>query len=557
MSKKGYTGGQILTDVTPGLKKTHFSLGAMIFFLYCACAGGAFGIEPMISSSGPGLTLILLVLIPILWAMPIGLYCSELTNLVPVDAGPYVWTRMAFGEFWGFSFGLWMALAAYLTGAAYVVLAVNYIGMYVPLTAGTAFALKATFIIIFTIINLRGLEEVSAVSTVFCIIILVAFASVAFVGLSHWQYNPIDPIMPSGESVFSSWGTGIAIGVWMFCGYVIIAYLGGEVENTEVIPKAMKVTIVIITASYILPTLGGIVSVGPWSEWGVNIDYSSVLTEYVGPWAGIAFMIAAVIAQCSIFNASITSAGRAFIVLAQDNLCPKFLAKLSPNKGVPVIPILLLAVINLILVNINFEILVTILSPVLFILYVGLAFAYVKLRKDYPVEKRGNLYYVKSKLAPVYICGGPLLVGVISFFVNGTEYFLLGFIAILAAIVFYPICKWIYGGLYKKDPENNPINPKTRLAQGDITRFGCFFLLFGFIATVGSFFLVWYEGSWGPTYYLEVYNSGIMSDFWGMITIARWMGITMLALGVILCLVGKKFDPVLKEKSEMKKPESH
>lgn len=543
MSKANYTGGPILADAAPGMKKKHFSLGAMIFFLYCACAGGAFGIESMISSSGPGLTLILLVIIPILWALPIGLYCSELTNLVPVAAGPYVWSKMAFGEFWGFSFGFWIALANYLTGAAYVVLAVDYIGMYVPLTAMSAFILKAAFIIIFTVINLRGLEEVSIVSTIFCIIILVAFAAVAFVGLTHWEFNPMDPIMPAGESAFSSWGTGIAIGVWMYCGYVVIAFLGGEVENPGIIPKAMKITIVVIAASYILPTLGGIVSVGPWSEWGISIDYSSVLSTHVGAWAGVAFMIAAVIAQCSIFNACITSATRSFIPMAQDNLCPKFLAKLSPNRRVPAVAILLLAAINLVLVNINFEILVTILSPVLFVLYVGIAFAYVKLRKDYPPEKRGGLYYVKSKLAPVYICGGPLIVGLVSFFVNGTEYFLLGFVAIVAAVIFYPICKWIYGGLYKKDPENNPINPKTKLAQGDLIRFGQFFLLFGFLALVGSFFLIWYEGSWGPAYYLETYGSGIMSDFWGMISIARWLGIIMLALGVIFVLVGKKVDP--------------
>lgn len=547
MSKANYTGGPILADAAPGMKKKHFSLGAMIFFLYCACAGGAFGIESMISSSGPGLTLILLVIIPILWALPIGLYCSELTNLVPVAAGPYVWSKMAFGEFWGFSFGFWIALANYLTGAAYVVLAVDYIGMYVPLTAMSAFILKAAFIIIFTVINLRGLEEVSIVSTIFCIIILVAFAAVAFVGLTHWEFNPMDPIMPAGESAFSSWGTGIAIGVWMYCGYVVIAFLGGEVENPGIIPKAMKITIVVIAASYILPTLGGIVSVGPWSEWGISIDYSSVLSTHVGPWAGVAFMVAAVIAQCSIFNACITSATRSFIPMAQDNLCPKFLAKLSPNRRVPAVAILLLAAINLVLVNINFEILVTILSPVLFVLYVGIAFAYVKLRKDYPPEKRGGLYYVKSKLAPVYICGGPLVVGLISFFVNGTEYFLLGFVAIVAAIIFYPICKWIYGGLYKKDPENNPINPKTKLAQGDLIRFGQFFLLFGFLALVGSFFLIWYEGSWGPAYYLETYGSGIMSDFWGMISIARWLGIIMLALGVILVLVGRKIDPKPKQ----------
>ena len=547
MSKVNYTGGQILTDATPGMKKKHFALPTMVFFIYCACAGGAFGIESMISSSGPGLTLLLLVLIPILWAMPIGLYCSELSNLVPVDAGPYVWSKMAFGEFWGFSMGFWMALANYLTGPAYVVLAVDYIGMYVPLTPVTAFLCKAVFILIFMIINLRGLEEVSIASTIFCIIILLAFTAVTVVGLANWTNDPFEPFMVEGDNAFSSWGTGLAIGVWMYCGYVAISFLGGEVENPQIIPKGMKIAIVIITLSYLLPTLAGIVSTGPWSEWGISLDYSSVLSEHVGTWAGAAFMIAAVIAQCSIFNALITSSSRSFIPMGQDNFCPKFLSKLSPNRKVPVIPIVLAAVVNLILVNLNFEILVTILSPVLFVLYVGLSFAYVKIRKEYPVEKRGDLYYVKSKLAPIYICGGPLIIGVISFYVNGTEHFLLGFIAIIAAVIFYPICKWIYGGLYKKDPENNPINPKTKLALGDIERFGFFFLLFGFVCTVGSFFLVWYEGSWGPAYYLETYGSGIMSNFWLMIEIARWAGIIMLALGVIFLIIGKKFDPIPKD----------
>lgn len=106
MTRLDYKGGQILTDNITGLKKKRFSLAAIIFFIYCSTAGGAFGIEEMISSSGPGLTLLLLVLIPILWANPIGLYSAELTNLAPVDSGPYVWPKLAFGEFWGVCFWL-------------------------------------------------------------------------------------------------------------------------------------------------------------------------------------------------------------------------------------------------------------------------------------------------------------------------------------------------------------------------------------------------------------------------------------------------------------------
>lgn len=543
MAKINYGGGQILTDARPDLKKKKFSAMSMTFFIYCACAGGAFGIETMISSSGPGLTLILLVAIPLLWGLPIGLYCSELTNLAPVESGPYVWSKLAFGEFWGFSFGFWITLAMYLTGAAYVVLAVNYLGMFFTMTPAVAFILKAAIILVFTIVNLLGLEEVSTLSTIFSIIILIAFAAVAFVGFANWTNNPFDPMMPAGQGALSSWGTGIAVGVWMYCGYVAISFLGGEIENPKIIPKGMKIGILVITLSYVLPTLAGIVSTGPWTEWGVSLDYSSVLATHVGTWAGMAFMIVAVIAQCAIFNASITAASRSFMVLAEDNLCPKFLSKVSKNRKVPVAPIVILGIINLILVNMNFEVLVTILSPVLFVLYVGLGFAFVKIRKEYPIEKRKGLYFVKGKLAPLYICGGPLIVGIISFLVNGTEYFLLGFVAILAAILFYPICKWIYGGFYKRDPEKYPINPKTRLAKGDMGRFGNFFLLFGVVALLGSFFLVWYEGSWGPDYYLETYSSGLMSNFWLMIKIARIGGIVMMILGVIFKLIGIKFDP--------------
>ena len=81
----------------------------------------------------------------------------------------------------------------------------------------------------------------------------------------------------------------------------------------------------------------------------------------------------------------------------------------------------------------------------------------------------------------------------------------------------------------------------------DIGRFGIFFLMFGAIAFLGSFFLAWYEGDWGPAYYLDMYGSGIMSDFWQMIQIARWGGVVMLILGVSLFAAGKKWDPAHKE----------
>lgn len=542
--KVNYEGGQILTDVLPDLKKTRFSFAAVLFFVYCSVSGGAFGIESIIPASGPGMTLVLLIIIPLMWALPMGLYVSELTNLAPVDSGPYVWVKMAFGEFWGFAFGLWMAVAWYLTGASYIVLATDYIGMYIEMSPTVELAVKVVIILVFTVVNLLGLQEVNVVNTIFTFIILAAFLAVGIVGLANWENNPFDPFMNVESGAFSSLGVGIAIGVWMFCGYTAIANLGGEIENPQIIPKGMKWCILLMVISYILPTLGGIVSTGPWYEWGNSIDYSTVLFTHVGKWAGVAFMITAVISQLALLNATTATASRSFMILGKDHLCPKFLSTVSKNRKVPIWPIVILAVLNVILVNLDFEILVIILSPLLFVCYAGFAVAFLKLRKLYPVEKRGDLYYVKGKFSPYYIVISMMIIGIVGILMNGTEYFLLGYVLILFALVMYIICKKVYGGLSVENPLLYPRNEKTGLGKGDTIRIARFFLIFGALALGGSIFLRWYEAGWGPAYYLDLYGSGLISNWALMITLVTWVGIIMLVLSAVLYIIGRKLDPI-------------
>ena len=126
----------------------------------------------------------------------------------------------------------------------------------------------------------------------------------------------------------------------------------------------------------------------------------------------------------------------------------------------------------------------------------------------------------------------------------GTQYFLLGFLVIISAVVAYIIFKWMYKGRYKNDPEKYPINVKTKLAIGDVVRIGVFFLIFGLLALIGSFLLVWYEGANAANIYLETYKTGLLSNFASMINITRWSGIGMMILGIAMYFVGKKVDPV-------------
>ena len=77
--------------------------------IFIFVSSGAFGIEDMVGpdGSGPGLTLLLLLVLPIVWALPMALVCSELGSALPEEGGYYRWTRRSMGEFWGFQCGWW------------------------------------------------------------------------------------------------------------------------------------------------------------------------------------------------------------------------------------------------------------------------------------------------------------------------------------------------------------------------------------------------------------------------------------------------------------------
>jgi len=94
----------------PGLKKHRMTTSTVVFMIFCLCAAGAYGIEDMIPNAGPGLTLVMLILLPFVWSTPMGLVASELGSAIPEEGGFYKWVQRACGEFWGFQAGWWRTI---------------------------------------------------------------------------------------------------------------------------------------------------------------------------------------------------------------------------------------------------------------------------------------------------------------------------------------------------------------------------------------------------------------------------------------------------------------
>ena len=503
-----------------GLKKHDIKVSTVVFMIFCLVAAGCYGIEEMIPECGPGLTIIMLCVLPFVWGLPFGLVASELGSVRPQEGGYYKWVQEALGEFWGFQAGWWRTISIYIDNTSYVILAGSYAASTWDLSIMSEFAIKFIMIALFTIINIRGVKDVGIVSTILSILVMVAFGVVAICGFLNWggdaetastisfQLTP-EPAEGIGDWFFYIAG-GISVGMWMYSGYESMSTIAGEVANPQVIPKGTLLTVPIIMASYILPTVAGVGSLGQWEDWGTEagcIGYADVVSHFWGPAMGVFFVIVAILAQCSIYNTYIASGSRGFFSLADDHLAPPVMVKCDKKYGVPYVSVLSVGIFNLLFCMFPFGFIIVLDVSLLIASYAMVYISAMILRKRIPAEE-----YV-FKIPGGYgflcvICIVPICVALLAYFINGSDYYLGGMVGILSGPVLYFIWRRKYGGLTKKDPVRFPKNEKTGLAVGDTKRMAFLFMMMTIMNIIALFFEPWYEG-WGTE---DAWESGDYFD---------------------------------------------
>src|SRR5467141_2158470 len=151
------------------------SLAPFVALLFAYCAGGPFSLESMISTSGPGLGLVFLLVVPLLFAVPIALATAEMTTLMPVEGGFYRWTRAALGDFWGFQCGWWNWTGTFLMNAAYAVVLADYTAQLLPASAGgwRHWLVALFFLVLVAALNVRGIRVVGNFTVAMLLMVLL------------------------------------------------------------------------------------------------------------------------------------------------------------------------------------------------------------------------------------------------------------------------------------------------------------------------------------------------------------------------------------------------
>ncbi|MDR1571279.1 MAG: APC family permease, partial [Clostridiales Family XIII bacterium] len=515
----------------------------------------AYGIEDMIPESGPGLTLVMLIALPFIWALPQSLVAAELGSARPQEGGYYKWVQEALGEYWGFQAGWWRTISIYVDNTIYVVLAGGYIASYWSLSPGAGMAIKIAMILVMTYINIRGVKDVGSVSTALSALVIFAFAMIAICGFMNWTQNPFVPFTADGEIMgvsgiaMKDWiyyiGMGISIGMWMYSGYESMSTIAGEIKNPMVIPKGTLLALPLIMSVYVFSTLGGLASLGRWDEWGTEpgtIGYADVVQEFWGAGFAVFFVIVAVLAQCSIYNTYIASGSRGFFALADDHLAPPIFVKCDKKYGVPYVSVLSVAVVNIILCPLPFETIVVVDVFLLVSSYVMIFISAMILRKRIPAKEYG--FMIPGGYGTLcLVCIVPCVIAFLGFFINGTDFFIGGMIGIVSGPILYIIWKLRYGGLAKKDPALHPLNPRTRLAVGDLRRIAFNLIVLAAMGLLAYPWLHWFEGEWGPEYYAETYGGGFLANFDLMLNSIGAISILVGVLAVVIYAVSRKIEP--------------
>ncbi len=318
------------------------ALLAVVFF---NVSGGPYGIEDAVASFGPGLTLMLLILTPLIWSLPVSLAMAELAGAIPEEGGYVAWVRRAFGSFWGFQVGWWSWINSFVDVAIYPALFADYAMYWWPgMSLVARWALALTFIWALTALNVAGVRVTGWTAVALGVGALAPVAIFTVVAGVRAEHVPWIPIATDEGSLVAGLGLGLAVMMWNYSGWDKPSTTLGETRApATAYRRALFVALPIIVLAYLLPVAAGLSVTDDWEEW--ESGHLPVVAEAVGgPVLGSLVTVGALLATAGLFLSGVLTNSRLPYVLATLGQLPAILSRVSPRTGAPWVAVVLSSV---------------------------------------------------------------------------------------------------------------------------------------------------------------------------------------------------------------------
>lgn len=400
---------KIVIQAETGKLKRELTLLPLFGLIYFTVCGGSFGVEPMVGWSGPGLTLVLLFITPVVYSIPNMLMVREMSSMMPREGGYYHWIKQAFGPFAGFLAGWMNWVVSWVDVSIYPVLAAYYLSYFIPALRDGAeiggMILSAEFlswlvalVLIWSVsyLSVRGARISGLFTNGLGVIMLIPLIGMSIVGFYNWFASGDTialPFLPEGESFTGAFSVGLFIVMWNYMGWELPAAAGDEIVNLRrTYPLAMVLVLFAAIATYTLPTVAGLYGGagydGRYQVWGIeatgedgigaDLAEYGVTPEQLESWGldpaaeigwefpeiahaigdaaagpdsslsrvlGVSVTLSAILSMIGLFVGNGLGGTRIPFALAEDGMMPKWMVRVHPRYGTPWVAILFCALI--------------------------------------------------------------------------------------------------------------------------------------------------------------------------------------------------------------------
>ncbi len=376
---------------------------------------------------GAGQTFFWLIVVLLVWLLPYGMIVAELGSTFPVEGGPYVWPRMAFGRLAGAltSVFYWMSNPVWMGGtlAAAVVTTINTFYLKKPM--GTLPSIVVGVAVVWAIVGLSLVELkwgkwTGILGTVVRLLMLVIFLVlvVAFL-ISHGKPHGTATLASVKPSV-TGFLALIGLLQFLFVGFELSNGAAEEMKNAQrdvpVMILRAGIVACLVTGSLIL----GVLLVIPLKGIGSVSGFAAAYFVAAGVLHGSAHRglndLIGVLIILTVISAGgvwLQGAVRVQAVAGLDGAGPLWLGRFSKHTGTPVTMNVVSAIIGSIFVVLVFvltsgslasffTVMVTLVISLTALMYFFMLPSVIPLRRKYPDRPRP--YRVPGGTVGLWVC---------------------------------------------------------------------------------------------------------------------------------------------------------
>jgi APA family basic amino acid/polyamine antiporter len=355
---------------------------------------------------------------------------AELGTAIPLAGGEYTWVKVAYGGFVGFLTG-WFEWLSNMFYAALSAIGVAYVTAYLIPEINIPI-LAVLVVVVFSIINLKGIKETSNAQTVVAALVLGILGIFILTGF---------PLAQGAQSTISP-SLGL-VGIFAATAYLFELYLGAEAvaaAQAEIknpgrnIPIAMVLSAIVLISLYtsLVFVAVGIVPPDILSQQSSPIAF--VAEQILGPAGGILITVGLAIAGLAATNEAILAQSHVLYAMSRDGYLPKGLCKIHKRFCTPHIAVIVSAFFTVILTAtglVNFVVYAVNLGFIVGFTIVN--FSLIKLRKTAPHLKR----HFKVPLYPLTPLAGIVTAAFLLIFIE-PDVLILGLeLGVIALLVYY------------------------------------------------------------------------------------------------------------------------